>query len=93
MIELARSSGALEEPHAGRVQSVGVDQSIGLGEMGVVQPLPITWAEPSLDMAHGPFARTAQMRRTDDGTDERGLVQPDVGVVGDGDLQRVGMEV
>ena len=75
------------------MQSIRVDQRIVLGEMGVVQPLTITWAEPILDVAHGPFARTAQMRRTHDGTDESGLVQPDVGVVGDGDLQRVGMEV
>ncbi len=46
MIELGALERTLEEPHADRVQSVGVDQSIGLGEMGVVQPLPITWAEP-----------------------------------------------
>ena len=76
------------------MEPVGVDERIGIvDQVGVVRSLTIAWAEPALEMAHCPFARTAEVDRPDDGTDERGLVQPDVGVVGDGHLQRVGMEV
>ena len=56
MIELARSSARSRNRTPAACSRSASIRRVGVGEMGVVQPLPITRAEPILDVAHGPFA-------------------------------------